>query len=87
MTQVSLEKQQQQQKPHNQKKPHGMILMDAVTADQTINPEGQMQVKFFIHFNYSLHKMKVRLISSVHKTLIRSGIFAEDQGLSLQGAD
>jgi len=61
--------------------------MDAVMADQTIKPERQMQVKFFIHFNYSLHKMKVRLISSVHKTLIRSGIFAENQGLSLQGAD
>lgn len=51
---------------------------------------GTLQVKFFIHFNYSLHKVKGRLISSVHykKKLIRNGILVwKNRGLSLQRAD
>lgn len=51
--------------------------MHAAKADPTTDPERHTEVKFFIHFNYSLHKMKGRLISSVHKNLIRNGIFVQ----------
>lgn len=51
--------------------------MHAAKADPTTDPERHTEVKVFIHFNYSLHKMKGRLISSVHKKLIRNGIFVQ----------
>lgn len=61
-----------------------MLLRQAQPSTQ----KGTLQVKFFIHFNYSLHKMKVGLIRSVHKKLIRSGIFVwKIRGLSLQRDD